>query len=733
MYPQFVDHLMSELETRLMASESRYIAQHLLPKKAVDIIHEVAEKIFQAYQEELSVMRDEFQSEIRRWRTKWTRQGNPKADLQETLISMNEHIYPGIFAILNVAWMPVSTATAERSFSTTRRPTDPFKRVLNVVDKKVRNLEKRKVKLDAYRQKQDSGATLEKDQLVAVEKYGEVVTNLEFARDLQKQFSSINSDAEKLLKKQAKRGKSEKQMQELKRIREVLQLQGLLDSMGTDVVRQDFKTGKHGAIVLTEENLEQIDELYKLVSPVRGGDTDYLESLSEASEHIVNLLDAKDKPIGGSTYKTLKELLDLISQCGYFEHVSQEEGEKEDFELVQHEDVPAPDSEEVQSSLPPDVSEEEEEELEMQPSKVVMTTAEADAFFHTPVPAHAVNQQEVAAVFSQQQQQQARRPFQEIVSSVQGNFNFLQESTIEMEAKHREFSPHMDPAVVAAHPMPTTGYKPSYSEQSAYSDQIITSSAVEQSVYSQAQHAQKTFTNSGYALQSDNLFAGSDSGLLGNKVTSESGTLSHTKYDIPPQLPMPPGHEQSSQESSSDLDKKSFQMNPNATEFQLGYSQQGDDDLEESNNTSDDGFQGVTYTNTGFSRDQRRDGGGRGGFRGGRGGNRGNMSNGYSRGGRGNYQGYQQRSDYNRGGSEGHRGGSEGYPSYNNGSSGSYNNGGGFQKRGGEGGRGGGPRGGSRGGGPRGGGFNRGMGSARGTGRGGTQGFGRPNFNQQQP
>ncbi|KAH3881754.1 hypothetical protein DPMN_005681 [Dreissena polymorpha] len=106
---------MSELETRLLASESRYIAQHLLPKKAVDKIHEVGEEIFQAYQEELSVTRDEFPSEIRRRRTKWTGQGNPKADLQETLNSMNEHIYPEIFAILNVyGWMPVSTATAER-------------------------------------------------------------------------------------------------------------------------------------------------------------------------------------------------------------------------------------------------------------------------------------------------------------------------------------------------------------------------------------------------------------------------------------------------------------------------------------------------------------------------------------------------------------------------------------------------------------------------------------------
>ncbi|KAH3875702.1 hypothetical protein DPMN_038978 [Dreissena polymorpha] len=61
-----VDHLMSELETRLLASEPRYIAQHLLPKKAIDIIHEVGEEIFHAYQEELSVTKDEFQSEIRK-------------------------------------------------------------------------------------------------------------------------------------------------------------------------------------------------------------------------------------------------------------------------------------------------------------------------------------------------------------------------------------------------------------------------------------------------------------------------------------------------------------------------------------------------------------------------------------------------------------------------------------------------------------------------------------------
>ena len=38
-----------------------------------------------------------------------------------------------------------------------------------------------------------------------------------------------------------------------------------------------------------------------------------------------------------------------------------------------------------------------------------------------------------AAAFNRQ------RPFQEIVSSVQGSFNFLQESTIESETATREF------------------------------------------------------------------------------------------------------------------------------------------------------------------------------------------------------------------------------------------------------------------------------------------------------
>jgi len=136
----------------------------------------------------------------------------------------------------------------------------------------------------------------------------------------------------------------------------------------------------------------------------------------------------------------------------------------------------------------------------------------------------------------------------------------------------------MDPAVVAAHPMPKSqsslvrppskqtpdssshtkpGFGSSYSDQqSAFVEQSLNTvnvSSVDQNVHSQGKQQQKSsqdYTNTGYSqsklshLQSDSLFpGGSDSGY--GKGSSESGPISHTQFDIPPQIPMPPGHDQS--------------------------------------------------------------------------------------------------------------------------------------------------------------------------------------------
>ena len=105
--------------------------------------------------------------------------------------------------------------------------------------------------------------------------------------------------------------------------------------------------------MLTEDNLNQLDELYKLISPSRDGETDYTDQLSSASDHMVNLIEGKEKAVVGTTYKELKEMIDMIGDCGYFENAPAEEEEvpeevpETEFVVVNQAEVPQPESAEV--------------------------------------------------------------------------------------------------------------------------------------------------------------------------------------------------------------------------------------------------------------------------------------------------------------------------------------------------------------------------------------------------
>lgn len=586
---------------------------------------------------------------------------------------------------------------------------DPMKQILIVVEKKVRNLEKRKGKLDAYKEKRDSGVVLEKDQQIAVDKYSEVEQNLIFAQELQKQFAAISADAEKFNKKQAKKERLERQAAELKRVKEMLRVQNLLDSLGSEQVRSDFQKGRHGAVVLSEENLDQLDELYKLINPSREPNVDYQAQLNAAGEHVINLIDSRDKEVVGTTYKVLKELINDISNCGYFERAMKEDkaddgSTEQEFVVVNSQEIPDPDSVEVQSSLPPETSQQVEEAID--------NIQDPDSFFS-----------EAPTATHQDVSYQRQRPFQEIVSSVQGNFNFLQESTIDME------SPHMDPAVVAAHPMPGRtqsrhGEGTQTFTNSAFGDihqkQSSSLSQTEKShpSFSQPPVSGQEFTSQSYGQNNDSLYIEE---AISQKVIGQSvpdSTIS--QFEMPPQRQMKMQHSHDSTQQSESQAEKKFTMNPNAGVFQSQiYSSsqsqpQSADDESQQNEQSE--YQGSGYQSGNNYRGNQRPWGGRGS----RGGDRGGMTNGFhgnrnNRGGNGNnyssnrgsgnYQGYPPRDNYRP----------EGYQGFNGNYSGG--NGGGFkrgtQSRGG-------PRGAGRGA-PRGG---------RGGNRGGS-GFGKPNQAQQ--
>lgn len=70
---------------------------------------------------------------------------------------------------------------------------------------KIRNIEKKKLKLEDYKDRLKNGEQLNPDQLEAVEKYEEVLHNLEFAKELQKTFSGLSQELLKAQKKAQRR------------------------------------------------------------------------------------------------------------------------------------------------------------------------------------------------------------------------------------------------------------------------------------------------------------------------------------------------------------------------------------------------------------------------------------------------------------------------------------------------------------------------------------------------
>uniref|UniRef100_A0A8C7XRD1 Cell cycle associated protein 1b n=1 Tax=Oryzias sinensis TaxID=183150 RepID=A0A8C7XRD1_9TELE len=220
-----------------------------------------------------------------------------------------------------------------------------LKQVLCIIDKKVRNMEKKKSKLDDYSVKKNKGEGLNQDQLEALSKYQEVMNNLEFARELQKTFITLGQDIQKVVKKSARREQLVREEAEQRRLKTVLEVQFILDRLGDSAVRQDLKQGVCGSTLLTDEDLAAFDEFYKLVGPERDQNVRLTDQFDDASVHLWDLLEGKDKAVVGTTYKALKETLDQVLLSGYFDRIPShqnglcEEEEEEEEEVLEEEPV----------------------------------------------------------------------------------------------------------------------------------------------------------------------------------------------------------------------------------------------------------------------------------------------------------------------------------------------------------------------------------------------------------
>ena len=112
-----------ELETRLLKSENRFDAQHLLPRAVDKLTDDHVATIYEAYQADIYLSLKDFRREVDRWRTNWviTKRNDLPTTLCTTIDSVNPPSIDTILIKLCVLLpMPVASATGERSFSVLR-------------------------------------------------------------------------------------------------------------------------------------------------------------------------------------------------------------------------------------------------------------------------------------------------------------------------------------------------------------------------------------------------------------------------------------------------------------------------------------------------------------------------------------------------------------------------------------------------------------------------------------
>ncbi|XP_070974672.1 caprin-1-like [Oncorhynchus clarkii lewisi] len=364
--------------------------------------------------------------------------------------------------------------------------TEAMKQVLGVVDKKVRNMEKKKGKLDDYQSKKNKGERLNQDQLDALTKYQEVTNNLEFARELQKSFLSLGQDIQKAVKKAARREQLQREESEQKRLKTVLELQFLLDRLGEDSVRQELRQGAASVdtpSLLTDTELTALDELYKLVGPEPDQNTRFTDQYEEASQHLMDLLEGKDKAVAGTTYKALKDSLNRVLLSGYFDQAQShqngvcEETEEQAVAVVEETEEQAVVEETEEQAVDPEgeIVEEYIEPIEVEATEFVNRQFILDTTYSDKEQGDewTTETEEVRTILKQPVQSAPppitteaqsldratppgtppadsvvrKQEVQNLLSQMQGPYNFMQDSMLEFDGQP------IDPATVSAQPI----------------------------------------------------------------------------------------------------------------------------------------------------------------------------------------------------------------------------------------------------------------------------------------
>jgi len=204
---------------------------------------------------------------------------------------------------------------------------EPVKVVISALEKKLRNLEKRKLKLKEYENRLKAGQEINAEQKKAASDLILVENSMKTIADLHKNMITLDQEYVKLSRKDAKRAKMVADQAVCVKVSStafsILEVQAILAAF-TEEVREDFISEG----LIAEEELAMLDQIYTLLSPSCEGKMS--ESVSQCSAHMLALIEEKDAvAYEGVTYKQVAQLLRKVKESGYFDKEDEPEPEPE--------------------------------------------------------------------------------------------------------------------------------------------------------------------------------------------------------------------------------------------------------------------------------------------------------------------------------------------------------------------------------------------------------------------
>ena len=119
-YNCFADHLIAQLNERVITNDKLFLAQLLIPSRLQELTDDNIDSIYGQYINDLQDSQESFRNEVRRWRVRWVVDDAPST-LAATL-DQNLDAYPSIRSIMVILLtIPAMWATYERSFSSMKR------------------------------------------------------------------------------------------------------------------------------------------------------------------------------------------------------------------------------------------------------------------------------------------------------------------------------------------------------------------------------------------------------------------------------------------------------------------------------------------------------------------------------------------------------------------------------------------------------------------------------------